>query len=318
MSYTHLTLEERILLEELRKGKRSIRAIAEELGRSPSTISRELRRNQRITKRHRRYFPHNAQRQYEARIRQDRIGKFEQAQLADYVQEKLLLAWSPEQIAGRMALDFPDAAAMRIAHGTIYRWLKRERIPRAKEARKYLRHYGRTYGDGRGKLQGVRELKDRPVEVQRRERFGDWEMDTMVSKEWGPCLLTLCERKSQYCGVVLLKERTTKEVGAALNQFFSGRAHVLKTLTSDRGKEFYAWRQVEQDLNVRQYFTRPYSPWQKGCVENLNGLIRQFFPKRTSFKHVSANDVQRVMILLNHRPRKRLLFKTPHEVLLLI
>ena len=315
MSYTHLTLDERISLAELRKENLSIREIAEVLGRSPSTISRELQRNQRLSKRQRLYFPRSAQRQYEARIRQERSGKYGQERLASYVQEKLLLAWSPEQVAGRMKLDFPADAEMRVAHGTIYRWLKKKQLPRASEARKRLRHYGRTYGDGRGKLHGVRELTERPVEVLRRTRFGDWEIDTIVSKEWGPCLLTLCERKSQYCGVVLLKERTSKEVRAALNHFFSARAHVLKTLTSDRGKEFFGWREVERDLQVQQYFTRPYSPWQKGCVENLNGLIRQFFPKKTSFKRVSTAETQALMRLLNHRPRKRLNFKTPHEVL---
>jgi len=261
------------------------------------------------------YYPFSSHRQYKARIHQKRSGKYGQKQLTDYVGEKLQLYWSPEQIAGRMRLEFPDNAKMRVAHSTIYRWLKKEQLPRAKEVRKRLRHYTNPYGDGRGKLRDVRELKDRPKEVQRRERYGDWEIDTVVSKDWGKCLLTLCERKSQYCGIVLLCERTTKEVLAALVRFFDGHKHPLKSLTSDRGKEFSAWRQVEQELNVMQYFTRPYSPWQKGAVENLNGLIRQFFPRRMGFKCVREDDVLSVMRLLNNRPRKLLNFKTPAEVL---
>ena len=142
-------------------------------------------------------------------------------------------------------------------------------------------------------------------------------MDTIVSKEWGPCLLTLIERKSRYCGVILLKERTKEEVRKALKQLFSTSRYPLQTITSDRGKEFFGWRDVEHDLQIQQYFTRPYSPWQKGCVENLNGLVRQFFPKKGTLKFVCEHHVRLVMLYLNHRPRKCLGFRSPHEVLLL-
>ena len=270
MSYKHLTPKERVFIALMLNQRCSIREIASELDRAPSTISRELRRNKKSRNR---YGAKAAQDRYECRMRWQRTGKHTDLPLRQYVLDKLQLLWSPEQIAGRIRLDFPHDPSMRISHTTIYRWLYKEQIPRAKQARKGRRHYGHKHGDGRGKLRNVKE-------VRRRERLGDWEADTMVGTHSfsSPSLLSLCERKSRACGLVLLHRNRAAEVLQALENFFSDPAHILKTITSDRGKEFYCFKDVEERLQVPFYFARPHSPWQKGSVENLNGLIRQYFP----------------------------------------
>lgn len=316
MSYSHLTLEERIMLGELRKRGHSLRAIAAELGRSPSTVSRELRRNQRAEKWRKRYFPHSAQRQYQARIRQERCGKYGSEPLARYVQEKLLLTWSPEQIAGRIRLDFPEDATMRICHSTIYRWLHRGQLTQAAALKLKLRHHGHRHGETRGRLNGVRDLRERSKLALRRKRFGDWEVDTIISGvNRKDCLLSVCDRKSRYCGLVLLKRRSAPEVLRGFRVLFGSGALPLESITADRGTEFACHREVEAIWGIPFYFTRPRAPWQKPSVENLNGLVRQFFPKATDFAEISQDQVARVMHTLNNRPRKTLGFKTPHEVL---
>jgi len=290
--------------------------MAAELGRSPSTISRELRRNCTVTKRHRRYFPRSAHQRYRARISLERPGKYKQAQLVGYVQEKLLLTWSPEQIAGRIRRDFPKDETMRIAHSTIYRWLRREQITQAAALKVNLRHYGHRHGETRGRLNGVRELRERSKLALRRKRLGDWEVDTIVSGvNRHACLLSVCDRKSRYCGLVLLKRRSAKEVMRGFQFLFGAGELPLETITSDRGTEFACYKEVEEAWGIPFFFTRPRAPWQKPSVENQNGLIRQFFPKATNFQEISPEQVTHVVDLLNNRPRKILNFKTPHEVL---
>lgn len=318
MSYNHLTLEERKIIAQMRKEKEAIRAIARELDRSPSTISREIRRNQRINKRHKLYGPWAAQRKYEARIHQQRSGKYGEDALVNYVREGLKERWSPEQISEKMKREYPEDMEMRISYKTIYRWLEKEQISQASKLRKALRHYGHKHGEGRGRLRGVRELKERPEIIRRRERLGDWEADTIVGSERdsGPCLLSLCERKSRYGYLVLLKKKTKEEVERALQHVFAESELKLESITSDRGKEFYCWKDVEQSLNIQVYFTRPSSPWQKGSVENFNGLVRQYFPKGTDFRDVTDEQVRQAMDQINQRPRKCLNWKTAAEVLL--
>ena len=317
MSYTHLTLNERKIIEEMWKDKRKIREIARELDRSPSTISRELKRNIRINKRHRIYGPYAAQRKYEERIKQRRKGRYEEKELVDYVREKLMLTWSPEQISGRIQLEYPEDSHMRIAFSTIYRWLNLGLVPCAAELKTKLRHHGHTHGDKRGKKVNARELKTRCKEAMRRTRLGDWEADTVV---WGAAphdtyLLNITDRKSRYCCLAVLRSVAKKNMLRAFTFFFDGGKLPLETMTSDRGAEFNCHQEFEEQLGGLFYYTRPSSPWQKPTVENTNGLIRQFFPRSYNVNELSQDKVVEVMNILNNRPRKCLGWKTPAEVL---
>lgn len=151
----------------------------------------------------------------------------------------------------------------------------------------------------------------------KRKRLGDWEVDTIVSSKLGrtECLLSFCDRKSRYCGLVLLKNKKMAEVMRGFHFLFDCGTLPLKTFTSGRGSEFTCYNQVESTWEIPFYFTLPHSPWQKPSVENQNGLVRQFFPRGTNFHEISPEQVAFVMLTLNNRPRKCLGFKTPAEVL---
>lgn len=294
----------------------SIRKIANETGRSASTISRELMRNMSFNKCGRYapiYRPVNADKKYQFRIHKSRTGKYDRPELTDYVRSRLLRTWSPEQIAGRIQLDYPKNRCMRVSHSTIYRWLHRDLLSQAASIK--LRHAGHKHGEKRGTFVGARTIKQRCKEAYRRKRLGDWELDTVVSssKQDKTGLLSMCDRKSRYCVIALLhRVRSNKVIYQALASV-SEKMPCL-TFTADRGTEFGCFKKVEGELNVPMYFCNPGSPWQKGSVENLNGLIREFFPKGTNFGEISEAEAQRAMDILNNRPRKCLKWATPAEV----
>lgn len=311
VSYHHLTRKERGKIALLHQSKATIREISRQLGRNPSTISREIKRN----KTEKSYQSDTATEKYQRRRQRcKRKSRLAEEQLVQYIHQNLMLTWSPEQVANRMRLDYPDDAKMSIAHTTIYRWIREEQLERAALLQQKLRHNGHRHGETRGKYHGVRELKERPKEAMKRKRLGDWEVDTIVSSRSRvrDCLLNMVDRKSRYCALVLLKNRA-KDVLRGFTFMLSSLP--VKTITSDRGKEFACYQEAEDLLNAPFYFTRPYSPWQKGSVENCNGLIRQFFPKGTNFNEIDQESVSMVMQLLNNRPRKCLGWKTPNEVM---
>lgn len=314
LSYHHLSLSERKKLRIYWKETKSIREVARRLGRSPSTISRELKRNITRDKRFCAiYRPVNAQKKYMARIHKPKGGKYDNEKLTSYVQCKLLLTWSPEQVAGRIALDYQDDASMRVSHTTIYRWLHKGQVSQAAQIR--LRHAGHRHGEHRGKYLGIRTLKQRGREIQRRSRIGDWELDTIVSsaRESRAGILSMVDRKSRFCVLTLLERcHSNKHVFRALASIV--QQYPCKSFTADQGSEFGCYRRVEEELQIPMYFCRPSSPWQKGSVENLNGLIREMFPKGTNFVDVTPEEVSHAMSLLNNRPRKCLSWHTPAEV----
>jgi IS30 family transposase len=235
--------------------------------------------------------------------------------LTEYIHRHLLLAWSPEQISNRMRLDYPDDNSMRIAFSSIYRWLREDLLEQSALLRQKLRHYGHRHHEKRGQFHGVRELKERCRDALKRKQVGHWEVDTIISchSQVKECLLNMVDRKSRYCLLVLLRNKVKKEVMRGFTLMLSGLP--VKTITSDRGKEFACYQDAETFFNAPFYFTRPYSPWQKPSVENSNGLIRQFFPNGTDFNEVDEQSVNQAMNMLNNRPRKCLGWKTPSEVL---
>jgi IS30 family transposase len=205
-----------------------------------------------------------------------------------------------------------------MSHETIYLWIWRDkgaggslwthlRGARKRRRKRYARH------DSRGRLAGKRPIQDRPQVVADRERFGDWEADT-VHGRGKPCLVTAVERKSGLVRIGPLPRPTVEHTNAGLIELLSAEWHPVRTITSDNGVEFHGYKTLERALGTLVYFATPHHAWERGTNENTNGLIRQYAPKGTSLAHLTAADCHAIASTLNHRPRRRLGFRTPHEV----
>lgn len=304
----HLTFEERQFLYRLKKKGKSNTEIAELMGRDRSTVYRELARNSG----QRGYRPKQAQRlAEERRLASRRPHAMAAPEVHQYVQDRLEQRWSPDQIAGRVRRDFPRSPKRWLSRQTIYSWINDMRP----EWRNLLRRGGRP-PEKRGKLTDCVRIKGRPEVINSRRRFGDWEGDTIVGHGRHSALLTLVERKSGYARigrVDSMKSDATMRV--AKRRMKDLPACLRRSMTFDNGKEFAEHGQLARSIGLEVYFTDPYASWQKGTNENTNGLLRQFFPKGTDFTEVSHRAVTSVEHLLNERPRKRLNYRTPVEVL---
>jgi IS30 family transposase len=282
--------------------------IARTMDRDRSTIGRELKRNKGA----RGYRPKQAQRLADQRrLSSRRPSKMDDPDVKEYVEERLKRRWSPEQITGRMRRDLPGQPRRWLAPQTIYNWIN----SRAREWRTALRRGGRP-PERRGKLTDCVRIDGRPDVINRRRRYGDWEGDTIVGKGRRNALVTLVERKSGYLRVGRaddLKAATITEV--TRRRMKDLPRSLRRSVTFDNGKEFAEHRRISEALGLEVYFASPYRSWQRGTNENTNGLIRQFFPKGTDFSRVSHQAVARVERLLNERPRKRLGYRTPRELL---
>jgi len=228
-----------------------------------------------------------------------------------YVQDRLEKRWSPDQIAGRVRCDFPRAPQRWLSRQTIYDWINYQ-MP---DWQTLLRRGGRP-PEKRGKLTDCVRIAGRPEVINRRRRYGDWEGDTIVGKGRRSALLTLVERKSGYARIGRVDSMNSEMTMRAANRRMKDLPPcLLRSMTFDNGKEFAEHQKLTRGLGLQVYFTEPYASWQKGTNENTNGLLRQFFPKKTDFTQVSHRAVARVEQLLNERPRRRLGYRTPAEVL---
>lgn len=305
MSYHHLTTFERAKIGILLEYGFTQKSIAEQLRRSRSTISREIKRNSQNGK----YIPENAQQKYELRRANcGRTGKYSE-KLAELINEKLRLTWSPEQIVGRL---FQGTLSFK----TIYRWIYQGLL--VERDLTVLRHKGkrREPKETRGRFNVGKSIDKRPKEVKNRITFGHWELNTIVSgrgKSKG-CFATFIERKTRWYIAIKMPNRTAKSMENAIN-FVLDRlpAGAFKTATVDRGKEFSCYSNIEKNKEIQVYFADPYSSWQRGSNENGNGLLREFFPKQTDLAKVSYEELKHALILINNRPRKCLNWKTTHE-----
>jgi len=313
--HRHLTLEEREDIMMMRREGKSLAAIGKEIGRDRSTVSREIARNgcQRS------YRASTAQRRYLCRrkacCRHRKLGLPElfEAVRCKFIEEQ----WSPEQIEGRLALERPDLA---VSDSTIYRAINAGAFDGCiggRKARRRLRHRGKARrcpatAELRGKIKVSHEISERPAEADSRCRLGDWEADTLAGRSHGACLLTLVDR----CSGLLAGGKASKQasVPVARATVKALRHQPRKTVTPDRGKEFARHADVTSELDVEYYFALPHHPWQRGSCENTNGLLREYYPKGTSFDKVTLKEVQSVYDKLNRRPRKRLGYKVPYEV----
>lgn len=305
---SHLTYQERQFLSRLKQKGKSNAQVAELLGRHRSTIYRELHRNAG----RRGYGPRQAQRlAEERRLASRRPHHMDDPDVHQYVQERLKNYWSPDQIAGRVRRDFPRTPRRWLSRQTIYTWIRSRRPG----WQKLLRRGGRP-PEQRGKLTDCVRIGGRPEVINRRRRYGDWEGDTLVGKGRRSALVSLVERKSGYLRI----GRSDSMRSDATIQVVKTRVKDLpptlrRSMTFDNGKEFAEHHQLTRRLRLDVYFADPYASWQRGTNENTNGLLRQYFPKGTDFTRIGHDEVARVEQSLNERPRKRLDYRTPAEIL---
>ena len=319
-----LTLEEREEISRAIAGGESARAIARELGRSHTTIVREI--NRCGGRAH--YRSHAADREAWQRARRPRPTKLELCpELRRVVQERLCDQHSPEQIAGWLRLAYPDNESMQVSHETIYRALyvqargslKREltRHLRRGRSRRYARSQS-SKRSGQGKLTEMVMISERPPEVEDRAVPGHWEGDLVMGNRQSPAAIaTLVERQTRYCQLIALPEGTEAErVADALAQSITTLpAQLRRSLTWDQGHEMAEHRRFSVESEVDVYFCDPQSPWQRGSNENTNGLLRQYFPKGESLAGITQERLDEVAAKLNARPRKTLGFRTPAQML---
>jgi IS30 family transposase len=310
----HLTLEEREMVSEMHHAHAQQVEIARRLGRHPSTISRELRRNRSRNG----YWAAAAQRKAATR-RSERpwTCKMDRPEIARYARERLRQYWSPDEIAGRSRSDFPDSPRRHVSRQTIYTWLHAQQAAGV-NWRRYLRRLGRVRrrSENRGQLPACVSIEGRPAVVDRRARYGDWEGDTVVGAGHRGGAVTLVDRKSGYLLLGKVSDRRAATVREAITQLFHPLpARLRRTLTLDNGKEFAEHEQLATEAALRVYFAKPYCAWQRGTNENTNGLVRQFFPKGSDLAHTPVQRFEKVQHLLNNRPRKRLGYQTPLEIL---
>lgn len=317
MPYNHLTLEERYEIKHLTAQKYSIREIGRMLGRSHSTISRELRRN---ASRNSSYCASKANEKYRnRRVACRREPLYMHRELMRYLVGKLTQCWSPQQIAGRLPLDFPETPYMRVSHESIYRWLYD--LASLRPFRGYLRrrHKKRRKRNGR-KVQRVSipnrvGIEQRPKLVEAQERFGDWEADLVLGAHQDGAIVTLVERKSMLLRVGLVASKHAEGVAqATIDALLDMPKSWVRTMTFDNGKEFAAHEKIAQTLGIETYFAQPYASYQRGKNENTNGLLRQYLPKKTSFKNLSFERLLSYVEDINNRPRKNLGYRTPMEI----
>jgi transposase, IS30 family len=304
-----------------------VRALARRLGRSPSTISRELRRNcsrDRGTLMRWRYRATAAQARADARARRPKAAKLvTHPQLRDYVQAKLGgdEHWSPEQIARRLRLDFPDDKRMHVSHETIYqsiyvqgRGALRRELAGCLRTGRALRRPHRRPDERRARIKDMVLISERPAEVEDRAVPGHWEGDLIIGRECASAIGTLVERTTRFTLLLHLQDQTAPTVRDAIITTIGALPKTLRrSLTWDQGKELARHTEMRLATDMNVYFCDPHSPWQRGTNENTNGLLRQYFPKGTDLSVHPPERLAQVAAGLNGRPRKTLGWRTPTE-----
>jgi transposase, IS30 family len=311
--HKQFTESDRAVLAQLLALHVSKTEIAARLKKDRSSIYRELGRNSGPLG----YLPIEAQQRALARRRllPRRPAKLSDSRVQEYVEQGLEQCWSPDQIAGRSRHKFPRHPQRQLSRQTIYNWI--ERSQQRAEWRALLR-FGqrRRKRPENGRLPGGVSIEGRPCVVDSRRRFGDWEGDTIVGRGHRGGLVSLVERKSGYTLLVRVDDRRAATVRHAAQQHLAELPkHLRRTLTFDNGKEFAEHEALATATGMHIYFAQPYCAWQRGTNENTNGLVRQYLPKGTDLTAYSHREVAAIQSSLNDRPRKRLGYLTPREVL---
>ena len=311
-TYKQLTSEQRYQIYGLKQAGLNQTRIAQKIGVDKSTISREFRRN----KGQRGWRPKQAQSLRDERKQVCLNGKQflsdEWAEVGRLIRADL----SPEQVADRLALE----GRLQISHEIIYQHVyadKREGGDLCQHLRGQ-KPYRKRYASGqerRGVIKNRVSIDERPAIVDQKTRIGDWEGDTVIGKNHKGGLVTLAERKSRYVLAGHIASRHADGVTAVITRLLSPHKDKCHTITFDNGKEFAEHETIAAELKASVYFAHPYSSWERGLNENSNGLLRQYFPKGMELTNITDEQVQHALERLNHRPRKVLGGRSPHEVL---
>jgi IS30 family transposase len=308
-----ITLKERYAISILKQRGLSIRGIARELNRSPSTISRELSRNRTR---------HDGSYRYEkadsyCRTRRSRSRRNTRFRADDWVLVEHLvgLDWSPEQVSGWLRVH----GVMSISYETIYLRVWHDKAcggdlwTHMRQATKKRRKRRGAY-DSRGRLAGKRHISERPAEVESRQVPGHWEIDTIMGDSHGThSALTIVERTTGYLQMGKLERHCAADATARTIELIERQRGCFKTITADNGSEFHSYKLIEEATAVPFYFATPHHSWERGTNENTNGLIRQYLPKRKSMAGTTQAQLEEIADKLNSRPRKRLGYRTPEE-----
>jgi IS30 family transposase len=307
MKYQHLTLELRYQIYAFKQAGFSKSEIAKKIGVHKSTIGRELRRNLSG----RGYRPQFADNQAQVRKKMKAKPRIS-GQTWTEVEEKINQQWSPEQISGRRKRGglesvsheriYQHIYADKAAGGTLYTHLRCQKKKRARYAA----------NSQRGRWTGIKRIDTRPDIVAEKNRIGDWELDTMIGSRHQGAMVTMVDRQTKLLRMEKLARKTADLTKAAICKQLNNLT--VHTLTSDNGREFAEFAEIEKQLQAEFYFANPYHSWERGVNENTNGLVRQYFPKLTNFARISDEEVSQVVEKLNNRPRKTLGYKTPNEL----
>ncbi len=301
MSYIHLTIEERTSIAHLHKQGVSLRQIAITIGRNVSTIKRELDRNYTPNKKgDNDYYPYSSQKRYEKRKSEaHNIIQFP-LEVIQIIEQRIKETWSPEQIAAYYKNNgFP-------CYKTIYKWINEGIIINGNKS--LLRRKGKGgWYETRGKQNRGKSIRKRDKRIYKRADYGHWELDTVVSGlgKSKSCFITLVERKSRFYKAIKSPNRHADVVARLIIDYLKQYpSELVKTITTDNGKEFAEWEQIEKELNCEVYFCDTFCAWQKGSNENSNGLLREFFPKGYNLNRYTQVYIDKKVNLINNRPRK--------------
>ena len=305
MTYKHLSQAERYQIHALMKAGHDQSQIAKLLDRHKSTISRELSRNTGS----RGYRPKQACEMSADRAQHSRNAPTVEPWVREAACALLCIQWSPEQIASQLPIShetvYQHVYADKAQGGTLWKHLRCQKQKRKRYAS------GR---DRRGQIPNRRPLSERPLHIEARRQVGHWECDTVIGASHKGAVVTMVERKSGYAVMAKVEKKTSELVSSAIVDKLQPMAARVKTLTFDNGKEFAGHAHIDQQLQSTAYFARPFASWERGSNENLNGLLRQYVPKKRAMSTVSDEEIRMIQNRLNNRPRKRLGFKTPAEV----
>lgn len=303
MSYTHFTIEERISIKHLLAKGVSIRQISKEIRRSPSSISRELKRNSRepnpidgTT-----YSVQKAEKKHRKRVsKAHNIVQFP-LEVIQIIEQRIKETWSPEQIAAFYKNDgFP-------CYKTIYKWINEGTIINGNKKLPRRKGKGGWY-ETRGKFNKGKSIRKRDKKIYKRADYGHWELDTVVSghkTKSKTCFITLVERKSRFYKAIKSPNRHADVVARLIIDYLKQfPSELVKTITTDNGTEFADWETIEKELNCQVYFCDTFCAWQKGSNENSNGLLREFFPKGYNLSRYTQVYIDKKVALINNRPRK--------------
>ena len=308
----HLTREQRYTIFVMLEQGFSQKSIALAIGKNKSTISRELKRNS--DRRSGQYKAKLAQKKYEYRQKTKPKKKRFTEQVRKYVDKKLKDDFSPEQIVGRAKLEGKQC----VSHERIYQYIWEDKR-KGGDLFKHLRRQGKRYRkrgnlkDTRGIIKDRISIDERPEIVDKKERFGDLEIDTIIGKNRKGAILTINDRQSGKVWIRKLSGKHATQLAEITVQTLMPIKHLLHTITGDNGKEFAKHKTIAERLGIKFYFAHPYHSWERGANENTNGLIRQYIPKKADFNSITEDFIQYVEDKLNNRPRKKLNFLTPNE-----